>query len=75
MAIDLAMRQMLTVAETADILQLHPVTLARFIREGKFPAIKVGKASRVPAKAVRQMLGDWEQPCPNAGNGDGKATH
>lgn len=36
-----------TVEQIADLLQMHPKTVQRYIREGKLRAVKVGKGWRV----------------------------
>ena len=38
----------LTVNEAAEILRIHPKTVQRYLRLGKLPGVKLGKAWRVP---------------------------
>jgi excisionase family DNA binding protein len=42
----------LSVPETAKILRCHPVTVRRQIAAGALPAIRVGRAWRVPIASV-----------------------
>ena len=42
----------LSVPETAKILRCHPVTVRRAIASGSLPAIRVGRAWRVPVDSV-----------------------
>ena len=42
----------LNVNETAEILRIHPKTVQRYLRLGKLPGVKLGKAWRVPKSAL-----------------------
>lgn len=44
-----------TVAETARLLRVNPMTIYRAIREDAFPAIRVRSRYVVPAAAVEQL--------------------
>jgi excisionase family DNA binding protein len=44
-----------TVSETAEILRIHPKTVQHYLRLGKLPGIKLGKAWRVPKSALLSM--------------------
>ena len=45
----------MTIAELADYLQLHPLTLRNLARAGKIPMFKVGRQWR----AKRALLDKW----------------
>ena len=45
----------LTVNEAAEILRIHPKTVQRYLRLGKLPGVKLGKAWRVPKSALLSM--------------------
>jgi len=47
-----------TVDQVADLLELHPRTVRRFIREGKLTARKVGKQWRIKEQDLKVLLGD-----------------
>lgn len=59
-----------TVEDAAERLKLHPKTVLRFIREGRLPAAKVGKAYRVQASDLDAFAGI----SPNGRGTDGRAT-
>jgi excisionase family DNA binding protein len=42
----------LTVAETADKLGFHPVSIRRMIKDGRLKAIKVGYATMVSKESI-----------------------
>jgi len=43
--------------EVATMLDLHVKTVRRFIREGKIPAVRVGKQYRIAASELEQLVG------------------
>lgn len=51
----------LTVPETAGILRLHPKTVQRYLRLGKLPGVKLGKAWRVPKQALLSIATKEEE--------------
>lgn len=50
--------ELLTVDETARILRLNPITIRRYIADGRLVGIKVGQRVRVP----RESLDDFTRP-------------
>ena len=50
------MKELLTVREVAELLQLHEVTIRRYIRDGKLEAVRIGRRIRVPRAAVEEMM-------------------
>ena len=50
------MNELLTVKQVAELLQLHEMTIRRYIRSGKLEAVRVGRRIRVPRAAVEAML-------------------
>jgi excisionase family DNA binding protein len=48
--------QVMTVDQLADYLQLNRLTVYRYIREGKIPAVKIGKLYRVLKADVDAFL-------------------
>jgi excisionase family DNA binding protein len=48
--------ELLTVQETAQLLRVAPLTIRRYIQEGRLPGVKVGKAVRVRKEAVERFL-------------------
>lgn len=50
------MERLLTVNETAKILRLNTETVARYIREGKISAVKLGRVWRVEEKDLEEFI-------------------
>lgn len=54
--------ELLTTREVQSLVRLNRVTIYRLIREGEFPAIKVGGQWRFPRKAVEAWLDGQSSP-------------
>jgi excisionase family DNA binding protein len=48
--------ELLTVQETALLLKVAPITVRRFIADGRLPAVRVGKSVRIATADVQQLL-------------------
>lgn len=51
-----AEREILTVEQAAEYLQIHKVTVYKYIRAGLLPAVKLGKVYRIYRKDVEALL-------------------
>lgn len=49
-------REILTVEQAAYYLQVHKITVYRYIREGLLPAVKLGKMYRLFSRDVETFL-------------------
>ncbi len=58
--------ELLTVHEAAKLLKLNPITVRRFIAQGRLPAVRAGKGVRVSKEAVDQFITPVE-PKPTKG--------
>jgi excisionase family DNA binding protein len=45
-----------TTEQVANILQVHPFTILKFIREGKLKGIKLGRVYRIKESDIRKFL-------------------
>jgi excisionase family DNA binding protein len=50
------MPDMLTAREAADLLRLSPQTIALYIKQGKLPAVKVGRSWLIRRVEVERIL-------------------
>ena len=55
-------RQLFTVDEVAERLNLHVKTIRRFIREGRLPAKRIGKEYRITRAALDEFAGTVDEP-------------
>lgn len=49
-------KEILTTKEVADYLNLHPLTVHRYAREGKIPAFKIGTDWRFHKKYIARWI-------------------
>lgn len=49
-------REILTVEQAAEYLQIHKVTVYKYIRAGMLPAAKLGKVYRIYRRDVEALL-------------------
>lgn len=52
------LRDIMTPKQVADYLQLHPMTIYRYISEGKLAAIKIGGRYRIKREALEKLLAE-----------------
>ncbi len=45
-----------TTEQVANILQMHPFTILKFIREGKLKGLKLGRVYRIKESDVKEFL-------------------
>jgi excisionase family DNA binding protein len=50
------MDELLTVKQVAELLQLHEMTIRRYIKSDKLEAVRIGRNVRVPRRAVEAFL-------------------
>jgi excisionase family DNA binding protein len=49
-------REIMTAKDVADYLNLHPLTVHRYAREGKIPAFKIGTDWRFHKKYIERWI-------------------
>lgn len=64
-------QEILTVEQAAEYLQVHKITLYRYIREGLLPAVKLGKMYRLFRRDIEAFLDAMRQPL-DSGSAGGK---
>jgi excisionase family DNA binding protein len=57
-------REILTAEQAAQYLQIHKVTVYKYIRSGLLPAVKLGKVYRIYRKDVEALLATLRAPEP-----------
>ncbi|RJP28852.1 MAG: DNA-binding protein [Candidatus Omnitrophota bacterium] len=51
-------KEILTAKEVADYLNLHPLTVHRYARDGRIPAFKIGADWRFHKKYIEKWIKD-----------------
>jgi excisionase family DNA binding protein len=49
-------KQLYTTEQVAQLLQIHPLTVLKYIRSGKLHAIKLGRIYRIQESAIEEFL-------------------
>jgi len=62
-------KEILTAKEVAEYLNIHPLTVQKYAREGKIPAFKIGTDWRFHKKYIERWIKEK-----SAYNLDGKAS-
>jgi excisionase family DNA binding protein len=52
------LRDVMTPKQVAEYLQLHPMTIYRYINNGKIPAAKIGGRYRIKRETVEELLAE-----------------
>jgi len=52
------MQKIYTSEQVAEMLQLHPLTVTKYIKKGKLEASKIGRVYRIKESAVEKFLQD-----------------
>lgn len=52
------LREVMTPKQVAKYLQLHPITIYRYISQGKLPAAKIGGRYRIKRESVEKLLAE-----------------
>jgi excisionase family DNA binding protein len=52
------LRDVMTPKQVAAYLQMHPMTIYRYINQGKLAAAKVGGRYRIKRQAVEELLAE-----------------
>jgi excisionase family DNA binding protein len=56
------LRDLMTPKQVAGYLQLHPLTIYRYISEGRLAAAKIGGRYRIRRETVEKLLADMKRP-------------
>ncbi|MBU4589740.1 MAG: helix-turn-helix domain-containing protein [Candidatus Omnitrophica bacterium] len=59
-------KQIMTVKGVADYLDVHPMTIYKYVKDGRIPAFKVGDSWRIRRNSIDKWIKDSENR--NGGN-------
>ena len=54
-------KEVMTIKDVADFLDVHPMTIYKYVKEGKIPAFKVGTNWRIRRNSIRRWIDANEQ--------------
>jgi len=50
----------MTVKEIAEYLDVHPMTIYKYVQDGKIPAFKIGASWRIRRDSIRKWMDENE---------------
>ena len=53
-------KQVMTVKEIAEYLDVHPMTIYKYVQEGKMPAFKIGASWRIRRESIKKWMDENE---------------
>jgi len=53
-------KQVMTVKEIAEYLDVHPMTIYKYVQEGKMPAFKIGASWRIRRDSIKKWMDENE---------------
>ena len=53
-------KQVMTVKEIAEYLDVHPMTIYKYVQEGKIPAFKIGASWRIRRESIKKWMQENE---------------
>ena len=54
-------KQVMTVKDIAEYLDMHPMTIYKFVKNGRIPAFKVGTSWRIKRESIKKWIKEREQ--------------
>ncbi len=53
-------KQVMTVKEIAEYLGVHPMTIYKYVQNGKIPAFKIGASWRIRRDSIKKWMDENE---------------
>lgn len=54
-------KQVMTVKDVADYLDVHPMTIYKYVKDGCIPAFKIGDSWRIRRDSIQKWIKDSEK--------------
>ena len=54
-------KQVMTVKDVADYLDVHPMTIYKYVKKGKIPAFKIGANWRIRKDSIQRWMEENEK--------------
>jgi excisionase family DNA binding protein len=54
-------KQVMTVKDVADYLDVHPMTIYKYVQEGNIPAFKIGTSWRIKRNSILKWIKENER--------------
>jgi len=53
-------KQVMTVRDVAEYLDVHPMTIYKYVRDGRIPAFKIGDSWRIRKDSIQKWIREKE---------------
>ena len=53
-------KQVMTVKEIAEYMGVHPMTIYKYVQDGKIPAFKIGASWRIRKDSIKKWMDENE---------------
>ncbi len=54
-------KEVMTVKDIAEYMDIHPMTIYKYVKEGEIPAFKIGSNWRIRRDSIQKWMKDNEQ--------------
>ena len=54
-------KEVLTVKDIAEYMDMHPMTIYKYVKDGKIPAFKIGSSWRIRKDSIQKWIKKSEQ--------------
>ncbi len=54
-------KDILTIKDVADYMDVHPMTIYKYVKNGKIPAFKIGTSWRIRRDSISKWIEESEQ--------------
>lgn len=54
-------KEVLTVKDIAEYMDMHPMTIYKYVKEGRIPAFKIGSSWRIRKDSIQKWIKENEQ--------------
>ena len=54
-------KEVMTIKDVAEYLDVHPMTIYKYVKQGKIPALKIGASWRVRKDSMKKWMEENEQ--------------
>ena len=61
-------KQVMTVKEIAEFLDVHPMTIYKYVQDGRIPAFKIGASWRIRRDSIKKWMDDNEHKIKEVSN-------
>lgn len=54
-------KQVMTIRDIAEYMDVHPMTIYKYVKQGKIPAFKIGASWRIRKDSIKKWMEESEK--------------